>query len=174
MGRQRSTLLQWTAAADKDPAVVRAAIASLTRIAASATPHAAQAVSAIAALAADLARRTDAVAALASLPEAAIPWVGDALSAREPAVRRAIVEALGRLAHPAASAYIVTALNDGDAAVRQAAVTVLSRLGTRGVARSFADLAANDPSQGVRHAAEIALRRLDKDTPDAPSTPGAA
>jgi HEAT repeat protein len=64
-------------------------------------------------------------------------------------------------------------LGDADASVRQLAVTVLSRLGTRGVARSFAELAASDPSEGVRRAAEIALRRMGRgldavQPPDAP------
>jgi len=39
---------------------------------------------------------------------------------------------------------------------------VLSRLGTRGVARAFAELAASDPSEVVRRAAEVALRRMRK------------
>jgi len=74
-------------------------------------------------------------------------------------VRRAVVEALGRLSHPIASAYVRSALEDGDAAVRQAAVSVLAALGTRGVARSFATMARTDPSPSVRRAAEAALRR---------------
>jgi len=73
-----------------------------------------------------------------------------------------VIEALGRRAHPAASAYVLTALSDPDASVRQLAVTVLSRLGTRGVARAFAELAASDPSEVVRRAAEVALRRMRK------------
>ena len=79
-----------------------------------------------------------------------------------PNTRRAVLEALGRLAHPTASAYVLTALEDGDASVRQLAVTILSRLGSRGVARSFAELAESDPSEGVRRAAAIALKRLGK------------
>jgi HEAT repeat protein len=130
-------------------------------------------VLAIAAVAGDPARRADAIGVLARMPDAAIPHVGAALASREPSVRRAVIEALGRRAHPAASAYLLTALGDADAAVRQLAVTVLSRLGTRGVARSFADLAASDPSEGVRRAAEIALRRMGRgldagQPPDAP------
>ncbi len=166
-------LLQWTAAADTDPDVTRAAIGALSRIGAGATPHARQAVAAMAAVAGDPARRAVAIDALARMPEAAIPGVGDSLASRDPSVRRAVIEALGRLAHPTASAYILTALTDADASVRQLAVTILSRLGTRGIARSFAGLAATDPSDGVRRTAEIALRRLGKgqgesaDPPDA-------
>ena len=164
-------LLRWTAAADSNPQVTRAAIDGLIRIGVSASPHAASAVAAIAAVAGDPGRRADAIAALARVSESAIPRVGDALSSREPSVRRAVLEALGRLAHPAASAYLVAALEDGDASVRQLAVGILSRLGSRGVARSFAELAASDPSAGVRRAAEIALRRLGKEEGDVAHPP---
>jgi HEAT repeat protein len=119
-------------------------------------------------VAGDPARRADAIGVLARMPEAAIPHVGAALASREPSVRRAVIEALGRRAHPAASAYVLTALSDADASVRQLAVTVLSRLGTRGVAHAFADLASSDPSDGVRRAAEIALRRVGKGLDAAP------
>ncbi|MCU1385054.1 MAG: lyase domain protein repeat-containing protein, partial [Acidobacteria bacterium] len=134
-------------------------------------PAGGAAIAAIAALAGDPARRSDAISALAGVPESAIPRVGDALSSRDARVRRAVIEALGRLTHPAASAYVLTALSDSDASVRQLAVTVLSRLGTRGLARSFADLAAGDPSDAVRHAAQIALRRIGKEPGDAAGSP---
>lgn len=160
-------LLQWTAAADGDPDVVRAAIGGLSRIGTSTAPHAREAMAAIAALAGDPTRRADAVGALARVAEVAIPRVAESLSSREPSVRRAVVEALGRLTHPAASAYVLSALADSDASVRQLAVTVLSRLGTRGVARSLAGLAATDPSDGVRRAAHIALQRIGKEQGDA-------
>ena len=152
-------MLKWTAAADKDPAVTRAAISGLTRIGESASPAAAAAIAAVAAVASDPVRRAEAVGALARLSPAAIPWVGECLSSRDPHVRHAVVEALGRLSHPTASTYVRTALEDGDAAVRQHAVIVLSRLGTRGLARSFANLAREDPSEAVRRAADAALRR---------------
>jgi HEAT repeat protein len=161
-GASAVELLQWTAAADAAPEVARAALAGLGRIGAGATPQAAAAVMAIAAVASDPARRTDVIGVLARMPEAAIPHVGAALASREPSVRRAAIEALARKTHPAASAYLLTALGDADASVRQLAVSVLSRLGTRGVARSFAQLAESDPSDGVRRAAAIALRRIGK------------
>lgn len=155
-------LLQWTAAGDADPDVVRAAIEGLSRIGSGASLQAREAVRAVAALAGDPVRRADVIAALARVPDAAIPRVGDALSSKEPAVRRAVIEALGRRAHPTASAYVLSALEDPDASVRQLAVAVLSRLGTRGVARSFSELVASDPSDTVRRAAEVALHRLRK------------
>jgi HEAT repeat protein len=164
-------LLQWTAAADADATVVRAAIGGLSRIGAGAAPSARDAVAAIAALAADPTRRAEAVSALARVSAAAIPRVGEALSSREPTVRLAVIEALARLTHPAASAYVLIALTDADASVRQLAVTALSRLGTRGLARRFAELATSDPSEAVRHAAELALRRLGKGQGDASGSP---
>ena len=161
-GPQGVELLRWTAAADEDPRVVRAAIDGLSRIAASPSPQAGEAVAAMAAVAGDAERRADAVAALARVSASTIPRLGEALSSREPSVRRAVLEALGRLAHPTASAYVLTALEDGDASVRQLAVTILSRLGSRGIARMFAELAESDPSEGVRRTAAIALKRLGK------------
>jgi HEAT repeat protein len=161
-------LLQWTAAADGDLMVVRAAIAGLSRIGSALSPAAGEAIAALAAVAGDPARRADAVAALARVPATAIPRVGECLSTRDPHVREAVVEALGRLLHPVASAYLRTALDDSDPAVRQRAVVVLARLGSRGVTRSFARLARHDPSDSVRRAADAALRRTwnDGDRPD--------
>jgi HEAT repeat protein len=152
-------LLRWTSAADEDPDVVRAAMAGLRRIGNGRTPAARLAIAALAEVAGDPTRRAEAIAALAHVGEDAIPAVGDCLSSREPHVRRAVVEALGRLSHPTASAYIRSALEDGDATVRQTAVGILAGLGTRGMARSFARLARTDPSVSVRRAAEAALRR---------------
>jgi len=152
-------LLRWTAAGDCEPDVVRAAIAGLRRIGNLATPAGREAIAALAEVAGDPARRADAIAALSHVTPDAIPAVGDCLSARDPHVRRAVVEALGRLSHPTASTYLRSALEDSDAAVRQAAVSVLAGLGTRGMARSFTNLARTDPSASVRRAAEAALRR---------------
>jgi HEAT repeat protein len=172
-GPQAVELLRWKAAADDDPQVVHAAITGLSHLAVRTSPHAEAAVTAIAAVAGDPLRRAEAIAALARLPVTAIPRLGDALSSREAPVRRVIVEALGRMAHPAASAYVVAALDDGDASVRQHAVAILSRLGSRGIARPFAELAASDPSDGVRRAAALALRRLGKEQGVATDPPDA-
>jgi HEAT repeat protein len=159
-GREEAVeLLRWTSAADAEPEVARAAMAGLHRIGNSRTPAARAAIAALAEVAGDPTRRADAVAAMAQVSEDAIPAVGDCLSARDPHVRRAVVEALGRLSHPTASAYIRGALEDGDASVRQTAVAILAGLGTRGMARAFAELARADPSASVRRAAAAALRR---------------
>ena len=165
-GEQAVELLRWTAAADAQPDVARAAMTGLHRIGNSRTPAARSAIAALAEVAGDPARRDEAIAAMAHVSEDAIPVVGDCLSARDPHVRRAVVEALGRLSHPTASAYIRSALEDADASVRQAAVAILAGLGTRGMARSFAELARTDPSPSVRRAAEAALRRGTGGTPE--------
>jgi HEAT repeat protein len=163
-GEPAVALLRWTASADSEPEVVRAAIGGLCCIGNRATPASQEAIGALAEVAIDPARRADAIAAMARLTADAIPAVGGCLSARDPNVRRAVVEALGRLSHPTASAYVRSALEDGDASVRQTAVSVLAGLGTRGVARSFAKLARTDPSGSVRQAAEAALRRARRDS----------
>jgi len=152
-------LLRWTSAADGRPDVARAAMAGLHKIGNGRTVAAPLAIAALAEVAGDPARRPDAIAAMAQVSEDAIPAVGGCLSSRDPHVRRAVIEALGRLSHPTASAYIRGALEDSDPAVRQAAVATLAGLGTRGMARSFAEIARTDPSAAVRRAAEAALRR---------------
>lgn len=160
-------LLRWTSAADGRPDVARAAMAALHKIGNGRTPAARLAIAALAEVAADPSRRADAIAAMAQVSEEAIPAIGGCLSSRDPHVRRAVIEALGRLSHPTASAYIRGALEDGDPAVRQAAVATLAGLGTRGLARSFAEIARTDPSAAVRRAAEAALRRGGGDLEDA-------
>ena len=81
------------------------------------------------------------------------------LTADDPQIRRAVVEALGRLSHPAASAYLQRAMSDADAIVRRQAVGALSRIGTLGLARRLSTLAQSDPSPAVRQAAAAALHR---------------
>jgi hypothetical protein len=44
---------------------------------------------------------------------AAIPWLAQTLEADNPDVRRGVVEALGRMSHPTASAFLQRALEDG-------------------------------------------------------------
>jgi HEAT repeat protein len=160
-------LLKWAAAGDVESAVAAAATLGLSRIGSGSSAAAPLAIDALAALTADPARRQQAVAALARVSPAAIPRVGGCLTSRDPHVRQAVVEALGRLSHPSASAYVRGALEDTDPLVRQRAVVVLARLGSRGMAPSFAEMARNDPSDRVRRAAGAALRRADIAADDA-------
>ena len=151
--------LQWSAAADSDPAVVRAALSGLATIASADTPAARPAVRALLAHLSDPARRADTLAVLGHLSPRAIPYLSEALIEDDPRVRRGVIEALGRLSHPSASACLQKALTDTDAIVRRDAIRALSRLGTRGLGRRFAALAETDPAPAVRQAATAALTR---------------
>ena len=93
------------------------------------------------------------------LAPTAIPVLAESLSTDDPPVRRGVVEALGRLSHSVASAYLQRALSDADAAVRREAIRALSRLGTRGLTSRFAAMSETDFSQAVRQAAAAALSR---------------
>lgn len=151
--------LQWTASADADPDVVKAAFKGLATIANKNTTGSRSAVRATLLILSDPGRRSDAAAVLAGLAPTAIPFVAESLAADDPHLRRDVVDVLGRLAHPAASACLQKALSDADAVVRREAVRALSRLGTRGLTRRFATMAETDSSAPVREAAMAALSR---------------
>ena len=152
--------LQWTASGDADPAVVQAAFLGLRTIANQNGPGSRSAVQATLMNLSDPARREDALAVLAHLAPSAIPFVAESLAADDPNLRRGVVEVLGRLTHPAASACLQKALSDADAVVRREAVRALSRIGTRGLTRRFSAMAETDSSPAVREAAAAALSRL--------------
>jgi HEAT repeat protein len=164
-------LLRWTASADGDPDVARAAMTALAALAAADAPAGRSAVQALAATAAEVSRRSDAVRALSRIPPSALPWLAEQLAVDDPEVRRAAVEALGRMSHPIASAYLQRAMEDGDAIVRRRAVSALSRLGTRGLSRRLTIIARTDPSEAVREAATAALAR--QESGDDPRSDGA-
>ncbi len=152
-------VLAWTATADADPVVTQAATAGLRDVANRHSPASAGAVRSLIEVSQDPKRRSDALAALARLEPAAVPLLVDAMDCPDPQSRRGVVEALGRLKHPLASARLREALTDVDATVRRAAITALSRLGVRGVEARLSSLAASDPSPAVRQAAAAALHR---------------
>ncbi len=158
-GEQAVEPLQWAASADSDPAVARAAFDGLAAIANRNTPGSRSAVRATLMVLSDPARRADALAVLGRLAPSAIPFVAESLSADDPHLRRGVVEVLGRLTHPAASAYLQKALSDADAVVRREAVRALSRIGSRGLTRRFSAMAETDSSPAVREAAATALSR---------------
>jgi HEAT repeat protein len=110
---------------------------------------------------ADKRRRSDAITALATISQGAVPWLAKCLDADQPDVRRGVVEALGRMSHPSASAHLERALDDGDANVRRRAVASLARLGTRGVAQRLAAMARTDAAPSVREAAARAISGRD-------------
>ena len=74
-------------------------------------------------------------------------------------MRTVVVDALGRIGRPPASALLMEALDDRRPAVRVRAIEALSRLGTRGLARRLADIVRSDHSPDVRRIAEVAPAR---------------
>jgi HEAT repeat protein len=153
--------LEWTAAADPDPAVARAAIEGLAAIAAGENGSGQRAaVDAMLLLLSDTSRRDAAATALAQLPASRIPDIARGLQHPQAEVRGGTVDALGRCQRPEASRFIVDALDDTSALVREAAVVTLTRLGVRGLESRFTELAARDQSRVVRRAATTALARL--------------
>ena len=158
-GTEAIELLQWTASSDEDSTVVQAALNGLGTIANRNTAASAAAVAALVALLSDPARRTDAIEVAGRLAPSAIPVLAESLATDDPPVRRGVVEALGRLSHTVASAYLQRALSDADDVVRREAVRALSRLGTRGLTRRFAAMSETDFSPAVRQAAAAALSR---------------
>jgi HEAT repeat protein len=145
--------LQWVATADANEEVARAAIEALARLA---TP---EAIAALVSLTANEARREACIAALAQVGEEHAEQVAHGLSHPQPAVRRAVVEALARMKRPYASELLATALDDPEGSVRLAAVQALDRLGSRRAERQLATLAHSDPDLAVRRAAQLALQR---------------
>src|SRR5262249_29220399 len=126
---------------------------------------------ALAATTAEASRQSEAVRALSHVPPSALPWLAEQLTADQPDVRRGVVEALGRMSHPVASAYLQRAMEGGDPGVRRRAVSALSRLGTRGLTRRLTLMARSDPSEAVREAATAALAR--QENSDDPRSDGA-
>lgn len=153
-------LLSWAARLDDDPAAPSDAIDALCRIAASDQPVAQRAaVGALRELATEGTQRRDVLAAMARLPEAAVPEVASGLSAMRVATRVATADALAAMRHPRASSELSRALRDEDPAVRSAAVAGFAKLGTPAVARIIAAMRHSDPDAGVRHRAELACVR---------------
>jgi HEAT repeat protein len=138
---------------------VRSALNGLGTIANQNRDGSAAAVRALVALLSDSTRRSAAMDVAARLSPTVIPVLAESLAADDPPVRRGIVEALGRLSHSVASAYLQRALSDADDGVRREAVRALSRLGTSGLTRRFATMSETDFSPAVRQAAAAALSR---------------
>ncbi len=152
-------LLRWTAGADASEDVSSAALDGLVALAAQPGGNWADAIDAVVELTADPKRRETATDALARMPGARCDRVALGLAHASPEVRRATVEALTRMKHPDASSRVRAALDAPDARVREAAVTALDRVGTTGLTRKLAAMAAGDPDTGVRRAAGAALAR---------------
>jgi HEAT repeat protein len=149
--------LEWTASAESDPQVGRAAIAGIGQVAAKNSAGASAAVDALVALLGDSERRDDAVKAIGALPPIRIADVARGLSRTNPEIRRHVVDALGRFRHRDATGWLVDALQDEAAVVRETAVMGLMRLGARGVEARLQEIARGDSSKTVRRAAAAAL-----------------
>ena len=145
--------LQWTAAAETDADVRKAAVDSLARLA---TP---EAIDTLIALSADPVRREDCVAALAEIGKERIESIAGGLAHLQTGVRCATVSVLERIKLPRASELLGAALDDMDAAVRMAAANALARLGSRGAERKLVTIARTDSDASVRRAAQKALRK---------------
>jgi HEAT repeat protein len=152
--------LAWTAAADGDPPVANAAVAGLGQVANRNVSGSRLAVDGLVETLSDPSRRETTLDTLARLAPSAIPYLTNALASDDPVVRHGVVEALGRLAHPVASACLRRALSDADAVVRRTAILALSRVGARGLSAQWSELARTDPSPAVRQAAASALHRI--------------
>jgi HEAT repeat protein len=163
--------LAWTAGADAEDSVAAAAVEALGVIAARNADASAPAVASLLALTADPRRCSAAVTALARLPPGRVPVVAEGLVHVDPQIRRATIDVLARMRHPDASAALRSGLDDADDEVREAAVTALDRLGARGMARRFAQMAREDASRAVRRAAAAALGRA-TDAPAGGGTDG--
>jgi HEAT repeat protein len=145
--------IQWVAAADTDTTVAQAAVDALSRLASPA------AIAALVNLTAETARREASIEALSRLGEQKIEVIGKGLTHSQASVRRAILDALGRMKHPLASALLTQALSDEEASVRLAAVNALTHLGNRSAERELLRLMRTDPDTAVRRAAQKALSR---------------
>jgi HEAT repeat protein len=152
-GEDEVKAMQWTSAADSDEGVARAAIDALARLASC------EAIAALVDLTAETARRESSVAALSGLGEQKIELIAKGLKHTQSSVRRAVVEALGRMKHPLASETLSAALDDQEATVRLAAVNALARLGSRSAERKLLAMMRADPDTAVRRAAQKALSR---------------
>jgi HEAT repeat protein len=158
-GVEAVSALQWVAAADGDPDVVQAAIDALVLLASHETDGAFAATTALISLTGERAHREAVVAGLAALPRRRTNDIAKGLEHPSLDVRRAIIEALGRMKNPEASTWLEHALEDQASAVRATAVVELRRLGSRRAARKLLTLARTDPDPDVRHAAVLAVTR---------------
>jgi HEAT repeat protein len=158
--------LEWTAAADAEPAVVRLAMDGLRQVAAGGGDGQDAAVDALVGLLADSDRRRLAVGLLGELPAACIARTGLGLTDPSTVIRRATVDALSRFRERDATRLIGSALEDEAAEVREAAVAALMRTGATDLAGTLEALSLRDPSALVRRSATSALLRLTGRRPD--------
>lgn len=152
--------LAWIAGVETDAPVFESAIAGLAEIATSGREGAGLAVASLLELQADARLAEAASSALGGLGAGRLSGVAHGLRHPQADIRRKTIETLARMRSADATKLIGHALDDEVAAVRETAVLALTRLGARGLDARLQDLAANDPSKGVRRAAADAAARL--------------
>ncbi|MGA9767817.1 MAG: HEAT repeat domain-containing protein [Blastocatellia bacterium] len=152
-GKGAVEAIEWAAAADPESNVAQTAIDALARLG---TP---ESIAALINLTAETARREDCIKALSRLGEQKIALIGRGLAHAQPSVRRALVDALGRMKHPMASELLSKVLDDEEASVRLAAINALTYIGNRSAERKLVELMRADPEPAVRRAAQKALSR---------------
>jgi HEAT repeat protein len=152
-GKETVQCLEWAAATEQDLRVRHTAIEELAQMA---SP---EAIMALIRMTADRRLRPDCIAALSRLTRAKIQAVAAGLRNPQIEVRRAVVEALGRMKNPLASEFLAQALDDENASVRLCAVIALATLGNRSCERKLIELAHRDDDPFVRDAARQAMER---------------
>jgi HEAT repeat protein len=150
---EAAEVLQWTAGADSNDEVAHAAIEELSAMA---TPDS---IASLVRLTSDRRLREKAIVAISRLGRTHIEPIKAGLSSPQMEIRRAVVEALGRMKHPEASEALSVALGDDRPEVRLAALQALRRLGSHVSERTLWNMANSDPDPGVREAAQQGLRR---------------
>ena len=145
--------LQWVAATDADRGVAEAAIEELCTMA---TPDS---IAALLRLSSDRRLREKAIVQISRLGPAHLERVAAGLSSPQLETRRSVVEALGRMKHPEASAVLSRGLDDDRPEVRLAAVLAIRRLGSLSSEKKLLHIAQNDPDPGVREAAIETIQR---------------
>jgi HEAT repeat protein len=154
-------ILQWIAATDGDPTVVRAAVDALARVGVREDRQGAEAAHALILLTGEPTRRQLAISALGNLPSRRIVDIAAGLEHPSLDVRCASIEALSRMKRPDASRAVESALDDPAPQVRLAAVAELKHLGGRSPQGKLMALARTDSDPVVRRAAMMAVAGID-------------
>jgi HEAT repeat protein len=118
-----------------------------------------ESVDALVRLTAERRLREHVVGAIARLGAAHIERIAEGLRNPQLEVRRAVIDALGRMKHPKATEVVGSLLDDEQPEVRLAVVLALKRLGTHSYDRQLLLISRNDLDPEVRKAAQRALER---------------
>jgi len=116
-------------------------------------------IAALLRLSSDRRLREKAIVQISRLGPAHLERVAAGLSSPQLETRRSVVEALGRMKHPEASAVLSRGLDDDRPEVRLAAVLAIRRLGSLSSEKKLLHIAQNDPDPGVREAAIETIQR---------------